>query len=586
MRKNKPGSGFDQHALRYEVRWENDLVARELRSAMRALLLAHVRPGVRVLDLGCGIGADAGWLRAQGADVIAVDASPGMVSEARRRVPGLDVEVCRAEDVARLAERGPFDVVLMDFGVLNCVELPAVAIGLAACLRPGGVAVLVPMPRIHPTWMLREVARGRLGAAVERLRTNAQVDVEGDAVPVRYLGGREVRAAFGPWFELRRRLGLGFLLPPPGSRLGRLANALGRVEAPLRGLPGLRAVGDHVVLELHRRDGPAPRSAAAVPHRVAATLAARTGRIHRLHTLLLEATTGCQSRCVACDYRGPAGGERLTPAIAGALTEEASSMGARSVVLTGGEPLLRPDRGALLAAVAAAGLPLTLLSNGLTLRRDAALVARHCAELVLSLDGHDRETYLQTRGIDGLEALRQGVAAVRDAAPSLPIRGRVTVTRANAAVLDLVAAQAVTLGFDSVSFLAADLTSVEAFGRDAPAGEVSADPTVVVAALERARAATPPGFVVDGPVAASRMIDKLSADAGDGVHRAPRCNAPYASVFVQSDLQIRPCFFLPEAGSARGGLGAALAEARPALRALDIATDPTCARCVCWADLR
>lgn len=578
-------SGFDLHALHYERRWERDPVAQALRRAVRSRLRAHVRPGVRVLDIGCGPGADAAWMRSLGAEVLAIDASPGMVAEARRRDPGLDVRVSPAEDVGGLADEGPFDLALMDMGVLNCVDLPAVAFALSGCLRPGGVVVLVPMPRVHPTWMLRELLRGRPSGALGRLRARTAVDVEGEAVPVRYLGGREVREAFGPWFRVVGRRGLGFLLPPPGSALGaRLAGPLDRLEAPLRALPGLRALGDHVVLELARREAP-PRPA-PVPPRLAAALAARTGEVRRVHTLLLEATTGCQSRCVACAYRGPAGGEALTPRVARALAEEAAALGARSVVLTGGEPLLRPDRAALLEALAGTGLPLTLLSNGLSLQRDAALVARTCAEVVLSLDGYDGDSYAAARGVDGFARVRSGVAALRAAAPGLPIRARVTVTGTNAAVLDRIAVAAAELGFDSVSFLAADLSSPDAFGREGAPAAAPAPAAVAASALARARAATREGFVVDSAAAQARVGEKLAADAGEGAHRAPRCNAPYASVFVQADLTVRPCFFLPVVAHAGAGLRPALAAARPALAALDIATDPTCARCVCWADLR
>lgn len=583
MSRSDMDSGFNLHALRYETRWDDDPVAQAMRGVVRMRLAQHVGVGTRVLDLGCGIGTDAAWLAERGAEVIAADASVGMIAEARRRVPGIDARECRAEDVGTLAADGPFDVALMDFGVANCVDLDAVALGLATCLRPGGTLILVPMPRVHPMWMLRECLRGRPGQALARLAHTTDIQVEGEAVATRYLGAGEVRRTFSPWFSLSERRGLGFLLPPPGSRFGRLANALSRVEAPLRRLPGLRDVGDHVVVELVRRDAPEPPL--AVPVRISVALAQQTGRVRRLHTLLLEATTGCQSRCVACGYRGPAGGEALTPTIAAALVEEAVSLGARSVVVTGGEPLLRSDRTALLEAVSAAGIPVTLLSNGLTLTRDAALVARTCAELVLSLDGHDRESYRRTRGVDGLDALARGVTALRRQAPTLPIRARVTVTPGNAATLHRIAERAVEIGFDSVSFLAADLDATEAFGRAGAPEGTGADAATVAAGLARARAAAPPGFVVDSPAAEARVHEKLAADMGERPHVAPSCNAPYASVFVQADLQVRPCFFLPIMGTARRGLERGLADAASELRGLDISTDPVCARCVCWADL-
>ncbi|MEC8424345.1 MAG: methyltransferase domain-containing protein, partial [Myxococcota bacterium] len=526
MSRSDMDSGFNLHALRYETRWDDDPVAQVMRDAVRMRLARHVGVGTRVLDLGCGIGTDAAWLAERGADVIAADASAGMIAEARRRVPGLDARECRAEDVATLAADGPFDVVLMDFGVANCVDLGAVALGLATCLRPGGTLIVVPMPRVHPMWMLRELLRGRPGQALGRMAAATDVDVEGAAIATRYLGAGEIRRAFAPWFTLSERRGLGFLLPPPGSRFGGLSTTLARLETPLRRLPGFRNIGDHLVVELVRQATPEPPP--AVPVRISAALAQRTGRVRRLHTLLLEATTGCQSRCVACAYRGPAGGEALTPSIAAALVEEAVSLGARSVVVTGGEPLLRSDRAALLEAISAAEVPVTLLSNGLTLTRDAALVARTCAELIVSLDGYDSETYRQTRGVDGLGAVTRGVAVLRSEAPTLPIRARVTVTPGNAESLHRIAERAVEIGFDSVSFLAADLDATEAFGRAGAPGGRGADAATVAAGLARAREVVPPGFVVDSPVAQARIHDKLAADIGDGTHVPPTCNAPYA----------------------------------------------------------
>ena len=46
---------------------------------------ARLRPGDRVLELGCGDGALSCLLAAEGFDVTGVDISPGMVEEARRR---------------------------------------------------------------------------------------------------------------------------------------------------------------------------------------------------------------------------------------------------------------------------------------------------------------------------------------------------------------------------------------------------------------------------------------------------------------------------------------------------------------------
>lgn len=57
---------------------------------MVALLGEEQRPGqVRVLDLGCAAGRNTVWLAERGFDLYAIDASPAMVEETRRRVGAL-----------------------------------------------------------------------------------------------------------------------------------------------------------------------------------------------------------------------------------------------------------------------------------------------------------------------------------------------------------------------------------------------------------------------------------------------------------------------------------------------------------------
>lgn len=48
----------------------------------------EVAAGHRVLELGCGTGQVTALLVAAGAEVVAVDAVPGMLDGARRRAPG------------------------------------------------------------------------------------------------------------------------------------------------------------------------------------------------------------------------------------------------------------------------------------------------------------------------------------------------------------------------------------------------------------------------------------------------------------------------------------------------------------------
>jgi SAM-dependent methyltransferase len=97
---------------------------------------AGVTGGLRVLDVATGPGYVAGLAAARGANVIAVDFSPLMVGDARKRHPDLDVREGDAEALSFAA--GTFDAVVMNFGLLHLAR-PDQAIAEAhRVLTPGG----------------------------------------------------------------------------------------------------------------------------------------------------------------------------------------------------------------------------------------------------------------------------------------------------------------------------------------------------------------------------------------------------------------------------------------------------------------
>ena len=246
-------SAFDAHAARYAEVWGQDPVAQAQRDVVWEALEAALAPGSRVLDGGCGIGLDARWLLDHGHAVVGLDSSRGMLAEARARAPQAELRLGALDDPAVLAGLGSFDAAILDFGVINCLDPARAARVLAGALRPGAPLVVVTMPRVNPTWTLSALAHGRPRAALGRLAREVEVPVEGGWVSTRYLGAGDVARAMSPWFTLEDRAGLGFLLPPPGTRwpAARLAR-LARLEHRLRRLPLLRAMGDHLLLLLRR----------------------------------------------------------------------------------------------------------------------------------------------------------------------------------------------------------------------------------------------------------------------------------------------------------------------------------------------
>ena len=70
----------------------------------------------------------------------AADASAGMLTEARRRLPEDRVEILQADamDPSASGIRGPFDAIFMAYGIRNMSDPDRCLAGLLDLLRPGG----------------------------------------------------------------------------------------------------------------------------------------------------------------------------------------------------------------------------------------------------------------------------------------------------------------------------------------------------------------------------------------------------------------------------------------------------------------
>jgi SAM-dependent methyltransferase len=113
-------------------------------AARRAFLLAHVRAGERVLDLGAGDGAFTAELRAAGCDVVAVDVAAEALRRARARVPGLDA-VKAEEDGPLPLEEDAFDAVWAGEVLEHAADVVGLLAEIRRVLRWGG-RLLVTTP--------------------------------------------------------------------------------------------------------------------------------------------------------------------------------------------------------------------------------------------------------------------------------------------------------------------------------------------------------------------------------------------------------------------------------------------------------
>ena len=262
-------AAFDAIASRYDDMFSaaaNPLIAMMRARVMRAVDRYFPEPAT-LLEIGCGTGEDALALLERGHDVIACDPAPSMIATARAKVAATRDRAAPIEFVHGTVEtiadtwsaRGrAVDGVFSNFAPLNCeLSLAPLRLLLERSLRRGGRFIAVVLPQFCPLEVALFMARAEPRAALRRFRRAAIADVEGQRFAMKYYGATDFDRALGTGFQRVETRSLGLFLPPLGfgnafARVPGLLTALGAVEDRVSGLPGLRRMGDHVLLVYER----------------------------------------------------------------------------------------------------------------------------------------------------------------------------------------------------------------------------------------------------------------------------------------------------------------------------------------------
>jgi SAM-dependent methyltransferase len=176
---------------------------------------AGIRPGMRVLDLGCGAG-DAAFVAADlvglGGSVVGLCHSPDALARARYRAGqrGLAQVQFIEGDIHDPAPGGPFDAIVERIALWRVPDPAEVLRRQATVLRPGGliVAIEADIPPVYsepeiamlaswPSWQAEAYARTGLAA-----NTGRRLWAIAEQAGLRPLGMIGIQPHFGPGDEI------------------------------------------------------------------------------------------------------------------------------------------------------------------------------------------------------------------------------------------------------------------------------------------------------------------------------------------------------------------------------------------------
>jgi ubiquinone/menaquinone biosynthesis C-methylase UbiE len=254
---------FDRLASTYDDLVSGDTFQHQ-RDRTHAAFRQWIKPGFRVLEIGCGTGIDTEFLAGIGARIVACDPSEEMLSRTKRRLALAGVGdragilSCGLQELPQfldaLDHSQGFDAIVSNFGALNCVpSLQPLSVVGCRHLRPGGAVILGLIGRTCLWETVYFTARGDRAKAARRRVANVAVAVAGIDVPTFYHRLRDVHTCLGDGFTLDAAIGLGVIVPPPflERRWQQLPGVIRRAAAGLERVaaawPLLNQLGDHTL---------------------------------------------------------------------------------------------------------------------------------------------------------------------------------------------------------------------------------------------------------------------------------------------------------------------------------------------------
>jgi len=325
----------------------------------------------------------------------------------------------------------------------------------------------------------------------------------------------------------------------------------------------------------------------------------QTNKISALPVVILMPHSACNCRCVMCDiWKDNKNLKQLTEQDITGLLDTLRKFGTHQVAMSGGEALLNANFFKLCAILKKEKIKITLLSTGLSVKKNAEQLLDWVDDLIVSLDG-DEALHDAIRNVPGaFDKLKEGVQYLKSLDPDYRVTARTVIHRLNFRNWGAIINEAKIMGIDQMSFLPADVSS-HAFNRQM-AWEEPKQHEILISEKELPelqevinriisdKADFISGFIAE-PIEKIKQIYQYYA-AFYGLNPFPfkKCNAPWVSTVIEADGSVRPCFFHEVIGNIRGSSLATILNSKEAIsfrKTLDMSVNSTCVKCVCSLNL-
>jgi len=327
----------------------------------------------------------------------------------------------------------------------------------------------------------------------------------------------------------------------------------------------------------------------------------QTHKLSSLPIVILMPHSACNCRCVMCDiWKGNNNLSQFTYDDVQALMSTLKKLGTRQVLMSGGEALLNPNFFRFCEILKKEKLKITLLSTGLTLKKNAPLLVKWIDDIIVSLDG-DEETHDRIRNIPGaFNKMAEGISAIKTLKPDLKITCRTVIHRLNYTVWPKIIDSAKSLGLDQVSFLPADVSS-HAFNRQQAWNEprqheillseknIDELKIIMTGLFVTYKNDFDNRFIAESPEKIRNIYFYYAAYYGHNLFPYKKCNAPWVSTVIEADGTVRPCFFHEAYGNIKTDSLDDIINGEAAIdfrRNLDMGKNDTCMKCVCYLNLK